>query len=376
MKIALTGLSCLTLFGGFAYHDCFRPIKIKKPRIQLALLLDTSGSMQGLIDQAKTQLWKIVNDFSTFERHGLSPDIEVALYEYGKSTISVQEKYLRMILPLTTDLDRVSEQLFALQTNGGDEYCGEVIQSAVSGLNWSSDPNDMKVVFIAGNEPFTQGSLDYRIACANAVRKGIVVNTIHCGDFAEGVRTNWKDGADIAEGKYFHIDQNRRPVLIDCPMDAQILQLNIELNKTYIPYGSLGSASAERQKMQDQNATDLSPAACAERAVTKSTGNYRNDAWDLVDATKNGKCKLSDLKKADLPPVMQAMDLAAQEKFVAENAKTRVEIQQNISKLNEARAKFIEEKMKELASGGSDTLDVAMINALREQARKHQFATK
>ncbi|MFH1998558.1 MAG: VWA domain-containing protein, partial [Planctomycetota bacterium] len=87
--------------------------KPKEARIQMAILLDTSSSMDGLIDQAKSQLWKIVNEFVTMKRDGRPPMLEVALYEYGKSSRPAEENYMRMILPLTTDLDKVSQELFA-----------------------------------------------------------------------------------------------------------------------------------------------------------------------------------------------------------------------------------------------------------------------
>ncbi len=94
----------------------------RQPTMEIAILLDTSGSMEGLIDQAKTRLWKIVNDLALAKKSDQSPRIKVALYEYGKSTIPASEGYLRMIVPLSTDLDRVSEGLFSLHTNGGEEY--------------------------------------------------------------------------------------------------------------------------------------------------------------------------------------------------------------------------------------------------------------
>src|SRR5688572_10855725 len=82
-------------------------------KIQVALLLDTSSSMDGLIGQAKTQLWKIVNELSAAKRDGVRPVIELALYEYGKSSLSAEQGWVRRILPLTGDLDKVSEELFA-----------------------------------------------------------------------------------------------------------------------------------------------------------------------------------------------------------------------------------------------------------------------
>lgn len=124
----------------------------------LALLLDTSNSMDGLIDQAKSQLWKIVNELSQARcGDGTPPNIRIALYEYGNSGLPVASGYIRLVSPLTDDLDVVSEKLFALRTNGGNEYCGQVIKTSLDELEWSSSANDLKMIFIAGNEPFDQG---------------------------------------------------------------------------------------------------------------------------------------------------------------------------------------------------------------------------
>jgi hypothetical protein len=122
------------------------------PLVQIAVLLDTSGSMQGLIEQAKTQLWKLVNEFITAKQDGKTPVVQVALYEYGKSSLRSEDHWIRQIQPLTRDLDKVSEELFALTTNGGDEYCGAVIQRATLDLAWDANPKVYKAIFIAGNE--------------------------------------------------------------------------------------------------------------------------------------------------------------------------------------------------------------------------------
>src|SRR5262249_19167887 len=143
----------------------------KNHKIQIAILLDTSSSMDGLIDQAKSQLWKIVNQASKAAKQGQRPAVEIALYEYGKDSLPAEGGWIRQILPFTTDLDRVSEQLFALGTNGGEEYCGLVIHRAVGDLAWSKDADDLKLIYIAGNEPFTQGPMDYHKSIAEARQK-------------------------------------------------------------------------------------------------------------------------------------------------------------------------------------------------------------
>ena len=184
------------------------PFKGVRPAVDVAILLDTSNSMDGLIDQAKTQLWTIVQQFARAEKNGKTPSLRVSVFEYGNSGLPASEGYIRQVVQLTDDLDNVSEALFSLKTNGGDEYCGTVISEALKRLAWSNKDNSYKAIFIAGNEPFTQGSVDYRESCKSAIEKGVVVNTIHCGDYDTGISTKWKDGADLAEGEYMNIDQD------------------------------------------------------------------------------------------------------------------------------------------------------------------------
>jgi hypothetical protein len=131
-----------------------------RDKVQIALILDTSSSMDGLIDQARSQLWKVVNTFVDARRDGAAPYVEVSLYEYGNNALGVDNNYIRQVQPLTRDLDELSKKLFALSTNGGEEYCGAVIKRALADLTWDPSEKTYKAIFIAGNEGFTQGGVD------------------------------------------------------------------------------------------------------------------------------------------------------------------------------------------------------------------------
>ena len=344
-----------------------------RPSVQIAILLDTSGSMEGLIAQAKTQLWNVVNEFVRAKKDGRPPAIQVALYEYGKATLSPNEGFVRQILPLTDDLDRVSEELFALRTNGGEEYCGWVIREAANKLDWSRTGEVYKAIFIAGNEPFTQGPVDFHASCRSAIEGGIVVNTIFCGPNGAGMTTGWKDGATLADGRYMSIDQDQKVVEIPAPQDAEIARLGGDLNKTYLPFGKLGMAGQARQAAQDVNALNASPAAIASRSYSKANAVYCNDAWDLVDAIKNGKCKLEELKDDELPADMKTLDQAARKAKVDEASKRRGEIQAKILTLNKDRELFLAAERKKQAGAKDDTLDQAIVKAIRDQATRHHF---
>jgi hypothetical protein len=349
--------------------------KIKAgPLIQMAILLDTSGSMEGLIEQAKTQLWKIVNEMALAKQDGMSPRLEVGLYEYGKSSLPASEGYLRMIVPLSADLDRISEELFKLRTNGGSEYCGMVIQSAVNELNWVKSNKHLKVIFIAGNEPFTQGSVDYKKACKESITKGIIVNTIFCGNYQQGINTQWKDGADLADGKYINIDQDKKIVHIDAPQDRDIVALGKQLNATYVAYGRKGYKRKARQEAQDKNAASVNPSVMVQRSVTKASKQYSNVDWDLVDAEKEGAVKVEEMSEELLPAEMKNMSKKERRAYIEKKKKERAEIQKKISKLKRERDKYVAEKRKQ--SAVEDTLDEAIIKAVREQAEKKKYKFK
>jgi hypothetical protein len=278
-----------------------------------------------------------------------------------------------MVSPFTTDLDVLSEKLFSLRTDGGREYCGQVIKNATHRLAWSTRPDTLKLIFIAGNEPFTQGDVPYYDACRIAANKGIVINTIFCGDYPTGLATAWRDGAKLAGGEYLNIDQNAPVAHFDAPQDDELAKLGVEINLTYIPYGSRGAASYQRQAVQDSNVRQTGSANVVQRAITKGSSNYANEAWDLVDAVRENAVKLEELDADALPEAMQSMTVEQRRAYVFKQQQRRTEISARIQELNQQRQKFIADKMKESTGADRQTLDVAVIKVCREQARAKGF---
>lgn len=342
--------------------------------IQMAILLDTSNSMDGLIDQAKSNLWKIVNELATTKKNGENPILEVALYEYGNDGLSQEKNYLRQIVPFTTDLDLISEELFNLSTNGGQEYCGAVIQKAVKDLKWTKNNKILKVIFIAGNEPFDQGNIDYRDSSKLAISRGIIVNTIFCGDLQNGITTKWKDGADLADGTYMNINQNLTEEYIKAPQDKEIMVLNQQLNKTYIAYGIEGNKKKELQAKQDKNAASMNQEAEIQRAISKSTKNYVNSSWDLLDGYEQGIIDFEKIKDKDLPEEMRGMTAKEKENYMKKLLNERKEIQDKIKKLNEERKIYITKVKQENAK--EDSLDDAIIRVIKKQANEKGYQAK
>lgn len=345
----------------------------QKEHIQLALLLDTSNSMDGLINQAKAKLWRIVNEFALMKKDGRIPELQIALYEYGKSSLPPAERFLRLIVPFTTDLDKISQELFALTTNGGEEFCGAVIKAATESLQWSLANDDYKAIFIAGNEPFTQGDIDYKEACKHAVAKGIIVNTIFCGSFNEGVATQWQHGALLADGGYMNIDQNLVIVEPEAPQDRQIVALGEQLNKTYVAYGAEGLTGKTNQESQDASARETAPSVFADRMVAKSSVHYKAASWDLVDAVKNGVVKLEDIPDADLPAELKNLTTDERKAYLEQKQQEREHLQKEIQTLNAERRRYLDEAAKKSSPSDANTLDSALVETIKTQISKKGF---
>lgn len=345
-------------------------LKVKKPEIKVALLLDTSNSMDGLIDQAKAQLWQIVNELSYAKCQEQSPDLKIALYEYGNNRLNAEEGYLRQVIAFSDDLDEISKSLFELTTNGGEEYCGKVLQTALVQLDWGEDKDDLKLIFIAGNEPYTQGEVSYKDASRLAHKNDITVNTIFCGDYDQGISGYWKDGADLTHGDYMAINHNKTTVHIASPYDDKILQLNKKLNKTYVAYGYEGRKKMELQEVQDSNARGYNKANAVSRTVSKSSKFYKNSSWDLVDAEQEADFSYEELKKEQLPMELKDKSVAEIKIYVEKKRKEREQLKTQINELNKQRRDYIANKTTKDSNG----LENAMINAFKNQAKLKNYS--
>lgn len=342
----------------------------KSKKIQIALLLDTSNSMDGLIEQAKSQLWKIVNELSKARCDGESPSVEIALYEYGNDRLSQSTGYIRQVAPLIGDLDNISTKLFELRTNGGQEYCGNVIKKATESLEWSSSDNDIKMIFIAGNEPFNQGGINYQTACGNARAKDIIINTIHCGDFEEGIRGSWKSGALIGGGDYMCIEQNQRTVYVTTPYDDRINTISTALNGTYIYYGSIGKSKKMEQKQADEQARSYNKSNLAIRNSVKASSLYKNAKWDLVDACKESDFDIKKVDKNTLPSQLQKISDKELEAYIQKQKTERESLKLKIKELNTEREKYIANNKEE----GSESVETSMIKSLKKQAESKNYS--
>jgi len=350
-----------------------KPKKTNKNAIQVALLLDTSGSMDGLIEQAKSQLWNILNELARTEKNDEETDLEIALYEYGNPSKATSKYQINQLSDFTSDMDLISEKLFSLSTDGGNEYCGAVIKTSLDDLAWNNNES-LKMVYIAGNEPFSQGPIDFSTVCQRAKSNGIAINTIFCGEKQDGINGQWRSGATAGGGDFISISHNEETVYISTPYDDQIDKLNIKLNNTYVPYGSKGAEMKSNQIMQDNNAKSYSISNVADRISYKSSKKYKADDWDLIDAYKKDK---SILKNADIKSEeYRSMTIKELESNIEKLSKDRESIQSKIKELDKKRREYKATEVKKKTGSKENSLQQSIIQSVQKQAEKKGYKIK
>jgi hypothetical protein len=348
------------------------PTAFSNQKIQAAILLDVSNSMDGLIDQAKAQLWNMVSTMGKAKCNGATPKIEIALYEYGRTTNNEKAGFVKQLMPFTTDLDSLSQILFSLKTDGGDEYCGQVIYTSLNNLAWDNTPGNYKVIFIAGNEDFLQGNLHYTKACALAKQKGVIVNTIYCGDRMQGISEHWNINSECGGGSFTNINQDEKIEEIPTPYDDQIITLNEKLNSTYIAYGSYGFSKSASQKQVDAKNQSVNKSVEVKRIAVKGNKSlYKNESWDMVDKFADDKEIVSKIDKATLADSLRNKSDAELQKIIVGKKKEREDIQNQITSLNTSRDKFIAtEKSKVKNQNNKTTLETEIEKIIRKQAKQ------
>lgn len=356
-----------------------QPLELRPPvkqKIQAAILLDVSSSMDGLIDQAKAQLWNMVSVMGKAQcGDGTAPNIEIALYEYGRSNGDVANGYVKKISGFTGDLDELSKKLFSLTTNGGEEYCGQVMFTALRDLEWDPSPTSYKTIFIAGNEDFLQGRIKYTKACEEARKKGVIINTIYCGDKMQGIQEHWNLSAECGTGSYTNINQQIQEE-IPTPFDTVLLSLNKNLNNTYVYYGATGASKFSDQASVDEMNYQKNKSAAVKRVEVKGKKElYSNAQWDLVDAETNAPGTIKKVDVKTLPKNLQNKSKQELEVYVKQQKVKREELQQKIASISQKRNDFINaQRLKN--NKNQPTLETAIEAAIKNQAKKYKMTIR
>lgn len=341
------------------------------PQIEVVFVLDTTGSMDGLIAAAKEKIWSIA---STMASAQTAPEIKMGLVAYRDRG----DAYVTQTIPLSSDLDSMYAKLMDFQADGGGdgpESVNQALHDAVNNIAWSQNPNTYKVVFLVGDAPphmDYQDDVKYPVTLALAKQKGIIINTIQCGQDISAT-ADWRQIADLGQGNYFQVEQSGNAVAIATPFDKKLTELSNKLDKTRLYYGNDEEKSKLASKMAatDKLHKEASTESQARRATFNTSASGKANLLgenELVDAVTSGKVKLSSLPKKSLPESLQAMSPAAQEELVGKTKKERSALETEIKKLADNRNDYLRQKV--LADGGKkDSLDAKLYGAIRNQAK-------
>lgn len=341
-------------------------------KIELVFALDTTGSMSGLINAAKEKIWSIATNMAQADQ---APEIRIGLVAYRDRG----DQYITKVIDLSSDLDSVYAQLMDLVANGGGdgpESVNQALYDAVHKISWSRDKDAYQVIFLVGDAPphmDYQDDVKYPVSIQAAVNKGILVNTIQCGN-DQRTRAQWKTVASLGQGTFFNVAQNGNAVALSTPYDKELATLSSKMDRTRLYYGSKKEREVKRKK---QAATEkLNAGASIESRARRATFNASKSgkanqigAGDLVEDVTTGRADLSAIPASKLPEPMKNMPVVEQQKLIKQTAKQRARLQKKIEEVAEKRSTYIQEELKKRGST-ADSLDDQLVGALRTQARK------
>jgi Mg-chelatase subunit ChlD len=339
-----------------------------RPRIEVCFVLDTTGSMGGLIDGAKRKIWSIANQVVAAKP---TPLVRFGLVAYRDRG----DEYVTRLTPLTDDLDAVYADLQKLVASGGGdgpESVSQALHEAVNRIEWSRDRSVLKIIYLVGDAPphtdYKDGP-DYLEVCRQAVKGDLIINTVQCGAM-EGTREVWTEIARRAEGSYVALPQSGNMVVVDTPFDERLGELNREIGATLIGYGSAGERAGVMAK---QEAVELAAfSVAADRlAYNSASGKSVQGGGELIDAINEGRVDADKLDRAQLPEEWGKLSDDEIKARIAELKAKRGTLQAEVAELSRKRADYIAEEQKRLAAEGQgDSFDEKVAETVREQAMR------
>jgi Mg-chelatase subunit ChlD len=339
-----------------------------KPQIEVCFVLDTTGSMGGLIEGAKQKIWSIANEMISAKP---SPELKLGLIGYRDRG----DEYVTRTFNLTDDIDAMYGHLREFKAHGGGdapESVNEALDEAIHKMAWSDDKKVLKIIFLVGDAPPHMdypNSPKYPDLCREAAKKDLIINTVQCGDMSD-TKPIWQEIARLSEGSYVAIAQTGNMTVVSTPVDKELSKLNEQIAATVIPYGDLKLQAEVRAK--SERAAAAPAAAMADRlSFNSKMGRGIQGRGDLVDALNNNELKLDSVDSSQLPDTWQKLDKDELRKRIEKSRSERADLQKKVVELSKEREDYITAENKRLAAAGKgDTFDAKVTETIRHQAAK------
>jgi hypothetical protein len=339
-----------------------------RPRVEVAFVLDSTGSMGGLIEGAKQKIWSIAN--ALIARRP-APEVRIGLISYRDRG----DEYVTRFFDLTTDIDEVFRSLQSFQADGGgddEESVNQALYEAVHRMSWSQDRVVLKIVFLVGDYPphmDYRGEVRYPETCREAVVRDLIVNTVQCGDVPQTTRV-WRDIARLAEGSFVALEQSGNMQAVATPYDEEIARLSGEVSRTVVAWGARERRAEAEAKTKA--AAEAPAAVTADRAAFNlaTGGKAIQGSGDLVEDLLVGEVDLAKIKKDELPEAMRGMNLEEQKAYLGKQRAARESLNRKLGELSSQRALFLEAERKKLTGTGGDSFDSKVAEIVRAQLER------
>jgi hypothetical protein len=257
---------------------------------------------------------------------------------------------------------------------GGDtpESVNQALHEAVHKVAWSKDKKVLKMIFLVGDAPPHMDYKDdvhYPETCKEAVKRDIIINAVLCGSDGQA-KDHWLKICRAAEGSFVQIDAGGGPVIaVATPFDDALAKINTEISETTLVYGS--PERREKGKAAAEKTATLPAPVAADRAAYYARGAGGYVAYDLIKAIKDGKVKLEEMKKEELPEQLKGKGLEDQKAILKKMEERRKELTTKALELDKKRGEFIAKKLAEDDKGRArDSFDANVLRILAEQARR------
>ena len=364
-----------SLVAAVAMTACASPVLAagsdKEQRIEVAFVLDTTGTIAGLIDGAKKKIWSIAN---TIIDVNPDADIRMALVAYRDRG----DEYVLKTYNMSADVQGLYGKLVKLEADGGGdtpESVNEALDESVRKLKWTKNDNTKRIIFLVGDAPPHMdypNTWQYPQILKRAKEDKITVNTIQAGDDPDTTKV-WREIAQLGHGRYMAIPQDGGNITAnETPFDNEIITVQQDIDKTVIAYGNR-SVQAELQSKMDAKAA--APAAVKvdnSRYYAKKGGAKEvvTGGGDLVADVKNGKQKLDAVKDEELPDNMRGKSGQEKQDILDKNAQERTKLEEKMADLVTKRDTFIAKKQDEQSDDKvTDSFDAAVKETLVEQLK-------
>jgi hypothetical protein len=352
--------ACAALAGPCRHAGAAPAPLLRTPKVEVVFCIDTTGSMGGYIDFFKQRIWYMCNQLANARP---VPDLKVGFVDYRDKG----DSWITKVYDLTDDLDHIYSTIQTFRADqGGDapESVNQALFDSVNKIKWSKDPKTLRIIYLIGDAPPHMDYTDdvkYPITCKEAVKRGILINPIQCGNDAECLKY-WKDIATQARGSYMQL-HNSGVAFPTTPFDRRLSEINSELTRSLLIWGATAKRDADARKVREAGAMTVTAAADRAGYFAKKG---RTASYDLLDAIRTGQVKLESVKADELPAELSKLDIKDRREFIDKVAKRRSELRREATELDKKRMAFL---ATELAKNKTN-LEHQLIESLRAQAKK------